>query len=296
LKILIKTCICLIVIIAIIFTGCLKNPQQLGKTMEEGKQTQVTEQTQETDQTQAQVKIVHKNIISEVKEIGKVTNAWKEDLNGDGVIDNIEFTVNVTRASFVDAELKVNDIKIDLRLEHPSTDIHIIDINPSDQYKEIDVFEYGSVEPESIFYIYDGKEIIEIGRIHNDYYTINEKSQIISNLGMEIFFEPNIVSGYHILDENHKLINVAVDKKDFINKEYKFVIPTDPLRDSCGIYDTYKADRADIPIAEIEEGDTVEILDSTNEKSVGGRVYKIRCGEVEGWFIPYFLELDNFND
>ena len=294
LKRLFKACLSLIVINGIIFTGCLKDPQLVGNTTEETKKTQSQEskKTEDAEQAQTQIKIVHENIIGEVKELEKVTNTWNEDLNGDGVIDNIEFTVDITRASWLDVELKINDVKIDLRLEAPSTDIHIIDIDPSDQYKEIDVFEYGPVEPKSIFYIYNGEEIIEIGRIHNDYYTINEKSQIVSNQGIEFFFEPSIIRGYHILNENHNLINVAIDKKDFLNKEYRFVIPTHPERDSCGIYDTYKVDRyMDTPFAEIKAGDTVEILDTASEKSVGGRVYKIRCGEIEGWFIPYFLEV-----
>lgn len=71
-KKLIKACLSLIAVNAVIFTGC-----------------QICDTAGNIEQTQTQIKVFHENIINEDKEPGKVTNTWKEDLNGDGVTDNI---------------------------------------------------------------------------------------------------------------------------------------------------------------------------------------------------------------
>ena len=96
------------------------------------------------------------------------TNFLKEekvDINGDGKLDEISISAISESGDFV---LKINEISIKDKVgeEEEVDGFIVIDIDATDKYKEVAVHNPGpSSDDEYVIYYYDGKSIIEMGRI-----------------------------------------------------------------------------------------------------------------------------------
>ena len=84
------------------------------------------------------------------------------DLDGDGKPETIDLNISVSKDA--NYTLFVNDLSISGWADNPSQGFHIVDIDPSDRYKEIIVEAYGpSNDYDSYFYYYDGNSLIFMG-------------------------------------------------------------------------------------------------------------------------------------
>ncbi len=228
-------------------------------------------------------------IIRRGKETVRVVKVKNEDINGDGIAENIEYTVIAKPYVGVqDVVLKINDTEIALWVNSPSSDFNIVDINQKDKYKEIEIYEDGpSDDPKSTFFIYNGKEIIKIGELYTYGYYLDGKSKILGNFDGITFFKPTINVGWTEMNEEHEFIYRQVDKNDIINKQYEIAFS----RDSTGskpwvVFETLESNPyGDDYIAEVNKGDKVTIIDVERQGS-RNIAFKVRLKNgVEGWMI-----------
>lgn len=227
---------------------------------------------------------------SEITDFKEFKHSEKEDLNSDGTIDTIEYSFNVSNKNPVqNVELKINDSTVNIQLENPSAKCYIVDINPNDKYKEIIVHEDGaSDDPTSIYYYYNGKEIIEMGTL-SSYYYIKRGSSDIVMLHKAEQFEPQITVAYTKLDGNHMFVYEKVDKSSFINKKYKVHVPEHPDYTTWPIFESFKDYyKSKGLVGEIQDGETVTVLDLDTEYR--GYTFKVKLdtGE-EGWMVDFFV-------
>jgi hypothetical protein len=153
-------------------------------------------------------------------------------------------------------------------------------INPNDKFKEIDIYDDGpSDDPKTTFFIYDGKQIIKVGKILANEYMIDKNSKIFTNLDEINFFKPGINVGWTELDHNHKFTYKTLEKDQFINKQYEIAYERDSEKNPWRIYtDSKSSQYEENYIATVNQGDTVTVLDI------------IRQGERD---IAFMLKLNN---
>lgn len=93
-----------------------------------------------------------------------------EDINGDGKKDTIKIFFPYDPDGYYDYTLQVNDTLANFWGDMVVPDFSIVDIKSDDGIKEMAVRELGpSDDPMTTFYKYDGKQIIQIGRIEGFY-------------------------------------------------------------------------------------------------------------------------------
>ena len=86
----------------------------------------------------------------------------KEDLNGDGVLEKITYSINLDKFK---VSIRVNDEIGEERMYAPLSNFAIVNINPSDQYREIIISDNGpSSDLTSFYYYFNGKHLIYMGR------------------------------------------------------------------------------------------------------------------------------------
>lgn len=177
----------------------------------------------------------------------------KYDLNSDGEADAIQvFFSALSTASSIDraSKIRVNDTETEAFYHNPRG-VYIIDFNEEDRFRELVVFDDGpSGDPGIYLYRYNGKEVIELGRISGvigdrpeesldtiseedlmvgaprytgPYYgaiKIDRRGRILSPNDVVEFLSPEIILGIReIKDEGieHKKINYS----KMLNKEYE---------------------------------------------------------------------------
>ncbi|MDD2503350.1 MAG: SH3 domain-containing protein [Clostridia bacterium] len=230
------------------------------------------------------------DIISETIDtsIGTLKYGEINDLNFDGIMDNIEYTIHLRKGlSMLRVELKVNDSIIETLLSNPSTKCYIVDINTNDKYKEIILHEDGeSADPLSRYYIYNGKEIIEIGSLSEYDYLPSGDTDIVK-IHTADQFEPKICFGYTMLDKDHLFFYKEVDKTNFVNKKYIVKIPRYPDYTTWPIFESIKYQSISNSIGEIKHGDEVTVID-VDTKTMG-ITFKVRLDSgQEGWMVNLF--------
>jgi hypothetical protein len=231
--------------------------------------------------------IKHEPWIFNEKEDVKVQKVKYEDINGDGKLDRIEYTALMKSGKIT---LKINDSEIKLETNHPSSDFNIVDIDRSDNYKEIDIFQDGpSDDPSSKFFIYNGNSIIEIGEIFANDYSLDGQSKITTYLDKISKFYPNINVGWTEMDIDHKFNYKTINKNLFINKQYKIDFPIPNENQSWNIHESSDSDSYNSkPLAIVNKGETVTIIDvmRQGERDVEFKV-RLQNG-TEGWMLHLF--------
>lgn len=208
----------------------------------------------------------------------------KDDLNFDGIIDSIEYTIHF-KPSVDDIELKINNSVLKTIAENPASKCYIVDINTNDQYKEIILHEDGpSADLMSTYYIYNGEEIIEIGTLGEYDYTPSGNTDIVE-VHTADQFEPKIAFGYTMLDNDHMFVYREVDKSVYINKKYKVHVPAHPNYTTWPVYNSIEMPR-DL-VGEIKDCEEVTVIDV--DTKIMGIAFKVQLGNsIEGWMVNLF--------
>lgn len=274
----------IIFLIAIfVFSGC-----SIQKNIEKNKAN--IEQTNNDNRTKF-ITIKHEHMIWDENKDVKVVKMKNEDINNDGIVDSIEYTV-VGQAGnrCQDVSLKINNCEISLITNNPSIDFNIVDIDTRDDFKEIDIFEDGpSDDPKSMFFIYDGIRIIKIGELNADEYEFDGMSKVFTKLDKINLFEPSIDVGWTELDEKGRLTYKCISKDIVIGKQYKIVFDMDSENTPWRIFKTADSNPyGEDYIAEIGKDDMFLLTDVVRQ---GGKdiAFKVKLNNgKEGWLIHIF--------
>lgn len=120
--------------------------------------------------------------------------------------------------------IEINGIKKELLWPNSVYKVGIIDIDTTDEYKEIAIYDDGPSGDLSITLVrFDGEEIYELGCFvdgHNNPLLIDKKGEVILGSEYIAFLDTQIVSEYHVLKGNEDVI-VHVGYENALNKTYK---------------------------------------------------------------------------
>lgn len=151
------------------------------------------------------------------------------DLNGDGEEEKINA---VLKANYEEGNyIEVNGTKVTLYPCNPSGEIQIIDLDGSDCYAEIAIFDDGpSGDPSIAFFRYDGKELNSIGSIDRNA-LMDGKGKFISWFHLANNFKPQFYSAWGEFKDNQYVITNH-DVEQNIGKTYEvngsgFFVPLD---------------------------------------------------------------------
>ncbi len=193
------------------------------------------------------------------------------DLNNDGKIDIIEFSCGPDKETF---ELKVNGISIQGNGEEIQNSFEIVDIDKSDNFKEIAIKEDGpSEDPYTSYYFYDGKSLIFMGKIEG--YGATDGTGIIRSRTRGKILHTWYFDDFYKLSPDHKVLR---EEKDLYLMNSKVV---------CQNYlPLYKSRNSTEVLSEITPNESLKITYTDNKQWC--------CVEdengVRGWFA-----LENFN-
>ena len=234
--------------------------------------------------------IKHESLMFADKRKVKVVIAKNADINGDGKIDRIEYTVADLLESVQTITLKINENETSFIASNPSLDFNIIEINNKDKFKVIDIFEDGpSGDPKSTLFVYDGKKIRKIGELLGDEYNLDGQSKIWTSFDTISFLEPKIHLGWTEMNDTQQLIYKEIDKSPYLKKRYKISVAQDSENSPRRIYKTLDSSPyGEDFIAEVRLGDEVTVTDikKQDSKEVALRV-RLDDGNV-GWMIHIF--------
>lgn len=154
------------------------------------------------------------------------------DLNGDGEEEKINGLLN---QGMEESYIEVNGIKVLIYLMSPTGEVQIIDLDSSDEYVEIAVFDGGpSGDPEFKFYRYDGKELKSLGSIDRGA-LMDGQGKLISWFHKSNYFEPHFYSAWGVFSDG-EFVTTNHDVEQYIDKSYKisdsgFFVPleTNPI-------------------------------------------------------------------
>jgi len=154
----------------------------------------------------------------------KFLKETKVDINGDGKLDEISISVISESGDFV---LKINEISIKDKVgeEEEVDGFIVVDIDTTDKYKEVAVHNPGpSSDDEYVIYYYDGKRIIEMGRIR----------RWPKFLGNGIILVDDWMGFWSKRDKY--VLNNKTRKLDFIPQEFYYVGVEAKVKESFPIY------------------------------------------------------------
>jgi len=219
-----------------------------------------------------------------IKEEGptEITNDSKStisiDLNDDRVIDQISYQISRAKGEMDLFLLHVNGLRVEIEGENLKSDIEIVDIDPTDSFKEIAVSDYGpSNDYRTFFYFYDGKNLISMGKTQgipglnmtfpgDGTFTTQTRGEILQTWFYEDQFR---------LTDAHLLENIPQDLYE-MNTPI-IVLQSIPLQKS-------RTDTEQVAMLEI--GEIATILSSDNKEWC---LVETSTG-VQGWFA-----VENFN-
>jgi beta-lactamase regulating signal transducer with metallopeptidase domain len=140
------------------------------------------------------------------------------DLNDDGEVDKINA---VLMRDYKDGGyVEVNGMKVALELDSPSGEMQLIDLDSSDNYTEIAVFDDGpSGDPIFIFFRYDGENLYSIGRIDR-YALMDGQGKFISWFHLADNFNPIFFSAWGEF-KNNEFVITNHDVEQYIGKTYE---------------------------------------------------------------------------
>lgn len=153
------------------------------------------------------------------------------DLNGDGKVEEISAILipGLKEGSYIE----VNGTKIDLLLEYPTGEIHIIDLDNKDTYVEVAIYDDGpSGDPTYSFYRYDGKDFFYVGSI-DGLALMDGQGKFISWFHLADKLNPQFFSAWgEFANKNYAITNHDVEP--YIGKTYEvnstaFFVPLDKI-------------------------------------------------------------------
>lgn len=191
-------------------------------------------------------------------------------LKGEDKYDII-FTEDYSEGPYIE----INGIKKELNWPDSVDNVGIIDVDTSDEYKEIAIFDDGpSGDPSITFVRFDGKEIFELGIFESGYMDhqilFDGKGNIIESSGYLWFLEPTVVSEYSVLSDN-SFVSVHVDYKKALNKTYVVLDDTDVAfgeSDDSDIENGYRyIESLDDTIC-LKKGEEIKLIDFDLEREL----------------------------
>lgn len=171
--------------------------------------------------------------------------------------------------------IEINGIKKELNWPDSVDNVGIIDVDTSDEYKEIAIFDDGpSGDPSITFVRFDGKEIFELGIFESGYMDhqilFDGKGNIIESSGYLWFLEPTVVSEYSVLSDN-SFVSVHVDYKKALSKTYVVLDDTDVAfgeSDDSDIENGYRyIESLDDTIC-LKKGEEIKLIDFDLEREL----------------------------
>ncbi len=139
--------------------------------------------------------------------------------------------------------MEVNDIRVPLFLGHPSGEMYIIDIDSSDKFYEIVIYDLGhSDDPAFDFYRYDGKELMYLFSIDRAA-LMDGKGKFISSFHLTTHFEPKFYTAWGEYKNGQYVIHNH-NIRYYLGKSYEFegmayFVPTDEMPENYFDYITW---------------------------------------------------------
>lgn len=160
--------------------------------------------------------------------------------------------------------IEVNGVKSTFNATAISN-VAIIDIDKTDSYKEIAIYDEGpSADPNIILYRYCNGELYKLGQFggrHDfDYILFDQQGRIIDAGGYIDFLDTQVVSSYYTI-ENNEAVSVPVDLSGALNQKYRV------SRDIMVGHKESEDDFFDITdLLAISVGDEIELIEATPEE------------------------------
>ncbi len=197
------------------------------------------------------------------------------DLNGDGNTDKIKYHLDKNEYDF---SITINGIIIKDKGECMANYINIVDIDESDNIKEIAVEEYGpSDDYFTHFYYYDGSKIIKmgvLGGLTGTYKHINGKGLVTSRTRFDSLATWFLKYEY-LLTPTHTL--------QHIEKPYYYIVNNEEPATVLKSIHLYAAQNSKKVVAKLLPGEKVKFI-GANDK--GWFLVKTTNGKT-GWFATY---------
>lgn len=198
------------------------------------------------------------------------------DLNRDGISDSISY--NVKKGYFDDSgiyiqdscTLSINNLSVTMQGYSLSDSIHIVDIDSKDSFKEIVISDDGPNDvPLSILYYYNGKNIIQFGRIDfNGSITANGTGIIKSHEPGHILYSAWHECLYR-LTSRHSIEKVP-------QNEYKMDLEL-TVKKPISLFKSKESNKIAVSL---KQGDVIKLL-STNDKEW---CFAQSSNGIQGWF------------
>ena len=171
--------------------------------------------------------------------------------------------------------IEINGIKKELNWPDSVDSVGIIDLDTSDEYKEIAIFDDGpSGDPSITFVRFDGKEIHELGILESGYMDhqilFDGKGNIIESRGYLWFLEPTVVSEYSVLSDN-SFVSVHMDYKKALNKTYVVLDDTAVAfgeSNDTNIENGYRYIESLDDTIELKKGEQIKLIDFDLEREL----------------------------
>ena len=183
----------------------------------------------------------------------------------------IIFTEDYSEGSYIE----INGIKKELNWPDSVYSVGIIDLDTSDEYKEVAILDDGpSGDPSITFVRFDGKEIYDLGIFENGYLDhqmlFDGKGNIIESSGYLWFLEPTVVSEYSVLSGN-SFVSVHMDYKKALNKTYVVLDDTAVAfgeSNDTNIENGYRYIESLDDTIELKKGDEIKLIDFDLEREL----------------------------
>jgi len=209
------------------------------------------------------------------------------DLDSDGTVDEISCLLFEDYVSDEKPHLKINNVSTNIHIDSTyNGEFKIVDIDKSDKYKEIAIFDGGcSDDPEYDFYRYDSGKIIRLGSVFDPVLADN-KGRLVSRWNLIDFVTPSMLTGYEMLNGT-EFITKKLDNKSSLGKEYKITNLNSPYFKEVSSF-------KDIP-NDFSPSFTAEPEDNKPELKVGNTIKIIDIKYVVANNVPlwYCVELQN---
>ena len=206
-----------------------------------------------------------------------INNISNFDVNGDGKIDNIKYTVEKGNPGSMDTyTLTINGLTIKEKEGGVQRLLHIIDINENDTTKEIAIQEYGDSDYwHTSFYYYNEQKIISMGKIEGlcgTYKSLNGKGIVFGTTRC------NILQTWEFKDEyrlTSKHLFEHVDKLYYLANQLNPNTPITVLK-SIHLLESPNSKKV---IVKLKIGEKVDIIGANNK---GWCLLKTTIGKT-GW-------------
>ncbi len=194
------------------------------------------------------------------------------DINSDNIAELIVWDTR-NSASTGYSELHINEKVVQVSGWNPRGDFGIVDINTNDQLKEIAVSDYGpSSDHTTRFYIYDNKNIIEVGFLSGTYDKIVFDGRgVLTTRARGRILDTWFYEDEYTLSVTHQLIRAPKDFYERLDSRPMTVLISIPL---------YKSPNASSTTLNFKKGDIVTI---TGCDDIEWCAVKNEQGVV-GWF------------